>query len=73
MHEDSSAARNVDPVRSTDLSCRRPPLIDLVAVVSLLVHGFTDFNFHIPANILIFSVILSLTLAVVRHNPAKER
>ena len=37
----------------------------LVSVLALLVHGLTDFNFHIPSNILLFSVVLALTFAAV--------
>jgi len=34
----------------------------IVATLCILVHSITDFNLHIPANILLFSVVLSLTL-----------
>jgi O-antigen ligase len=37
----------------------------LVAAFCILIHSFTDFNLHIPANMLLFSVLLSLTLVVV--------
>src|SRR5271154_7470429 len=34
------------------------------AVVALLVHGFADFNFYIPANALVFAVILGIGCAI---------
>lgn len=34
----------------------------LVALVLILVHSITDFNLHIPANMMLFSVVLSLTI-----------
>jgi O-antigen ligase len=45
----------------------------IVAVLSLLVHGLADFNFQIPSNILLFSVVLSLTFITVTHPPSKDR
>ena len=44
----------------------------LIAVFSLFVHGFTDFNFQIPSNILLFSVVLSLTYVTVTYQPSEE-
>lgn len=38
-----------------------------IGVFSLTLHGITDFNFHIPANMLLFSVCAGLIMA-----PAKE-
>jgi O-antigen ligase len=35
----------------------------IVAVVAMLLHSITDFNLHIPANMMAFSVVLSLTVA----------
>jgi O-antigen ligase len=35
----------------------------LVAVVVMLLHSITDFNLHIPANMMLFAVVLSLTVA----------
>ena len=37
----------------------------IIAVVSILIHSITDFNLQIPANMLLFSVVLSLTLVIV--------
>jgi len=34
----------------------------MVAVVAMLVHSITDFNLHIPANMMLFAVVLSLTV-----------
>jgi len=34
----------------------------LVAVVAILIHSITDFNLQIPANMMLFTVIVSLTL-----------
>lgn len=45
----------------------------LVSVLSLLLHGITDFNLQIPSNILLFSVILSLTYVTVTHQSSQEQ
>ena len=37
----------------------------IVAVICILLHSLTDFNLQIPANMLLFSVVLSLTVVVV--------
>jgi O-antigen ligase len=34
----------------------------IVSVICILIHSFTDFNLQIPANMLLFSVLLSLAL-----------
>ena len=34
----------------------------IVAVVAILIHSITDFNLHIPANMLLFTVVLSMTV-----------
>ncbi len=34
----------------------------IVALVAILIHSITDFNLHIPANMVLFTVVLSLTL-----------
>jgi len=47
---------------------RRHPLVKglalggIISLISILIHSFTDFNLHIPANMLLFSVVLSLTM-----------
>jgi O-antigen ligase len=42
----------------------------MVAVVAMLVHSITDFNLHIPANMMLFTLVLSLTIvtAFYRRN-----
>lgn len=42
----------------------------IVSVVLMLVHSFTDFNLHIPANILLFTVVLSLTAVIAHYKKA---
>ncbi len=37
----------------------------IIAIICILIHSLTDFNLHIPANMLLFSVVLSLTAVVV--------
>lgn len=37
----------------------------IVAIICILIHSLTDFNLHIPANMLLFSVVLSLTAVIV--------
>jgi len=37
----------------------------IIALVAILIHSITDFNMQIPANMLLFSVVLSLTLVIV--------
>jgi len=44
----------------------------LVAVMAILAHGMTDFNLHIPANMMLFSVILSLTFVTVTYRPSEK-
>jgi O-antigen ligase len=36
----------------------------IVSLICILIHSITDFNLHIPANMLLFSVILSLTMVL---------
>lgn len=38
-----------------------------VSCIVMLIHSFTDFNLHIPANALVFTLVLALTTAVVYH------
>ncbi|UCE43357.1 MAG: O-antigen ligase family protein [Candidatus Aminicenantes bacterium] len=45
----------------------------IIAIISLLLHGVTDFNLQIPSNMLLFSVILSITLVTVTRKSAKSR
>jgi O-antigen ligase len=42
-----------------------------VGIANILIHSLTDFNLHIPANMLLFSIVLSLSLAgifILRKN-----
>ena len=39
----------------------------IISVFIILVHSLTDFNLHIPANALLFSVVLALAYATVYH------
>jgi|GEM_PF-190103 len=39
----------------------------ILSITLLLLHSITDFNLHIPANMLLFSVILSLTVVIAFH------
>lgn len=39
----------------------------LVSLAGILLHSLTDFNLHIPANMLLFSTVLGLTLVAAFH------
>lgn len=39
----------------------------LVAIILMMIHSITDFNLHIPANMLLFTVVLSLTLVMAYY------
>jgi len=46
----------------------------IIAIICILIHSITDFNLHIPANMLLFSVVLSLTMVIAfykRKEPNK--
>jgi O-antigen ligase len=45
----------------------------IVAVINILIHSITDFNLQIPANMLLFTVILSLTIVVVFYKKRSEK
>jgi len=38
-----------------------------ISCIVMLIHSFTDFNLHIPANALVFALVLALTTAAVYH------
>lgn len=42
----------------------------LISIICILIHSLTDFNLHIPANMVLFSVILPLTLVLARYKRA---
>ncbi len=47
----------------------------LISIFCMLFHSITDFNLHIPANMLLFSVVVSLTAAVAfykRESSSRE-
>jgi O-antigen ligase len=41
----------------------------IVSLICILTHSLTDFNLHIPANMVLFSVVLPLTLVTTFHKP----
>jgi len=43
----------------------------IAALVGILIHSITDFNLHIPANMVLFSVILSLTVVTAFYKRSK--
>ncbi len=45
----------------------------LISILGILVHGITDFNLHIPANLLLFSLVLSLTTSLAFYRRAQSR
>jgi len=45
----------------------------MIAVVLMLIHSIGDFNLHIPANMLLFSVVLSLTFVLVFYRMRQNR
>ena len=45
----------------------------IVAVINILIHSITDFNLQIPANMLLFTVILSLTIVMVFYKKRSEK
>jgi O-antigen ligase len=44
----------------------------LVSVFIIAIHSFTDFNLHIPANMVLFTVILSLTYVTSHYRPQRR-
>jgi len=56
---------------------RRYPLVKglslggIVAAICILIHSITDFNLHIPANMMLFSVVLSLTVVTAFYKRNK--
>ena len=39
----------------------------IVAVICILIHSITDFNLHIPANMLLFTIVLVMTLVTASY------
>jgi O-antigen ligase len=44
----------------------------IIAVVAILIHSLTDFNLHIPANMLLFTVVISLTMVTAFHQKSEK-
>ncbi len=47
----------------------------IIAIINILIHSLTDFNLHIPANMVLFAVLLPLTMVITfykRGAPAAE-
>jgi O-antigen ligase len=44
----------------------------IISIVCILIHSITDFNLHIPANMLLFSVVFSLTMVIVYYRKNKS-
>lgn len=45
----------------------------IIAIVVILIHSFTDFNLHIPANMVLFTVVLSLTAVTAFYKSGEKR
>jgi len=47
----------------------------IVSLIAILIHSLTDFNLHIPANMLLFSAVISLTIVAsfYKRGEAKAR
>jgi len=45
----------------------------MTSILGLAIHSLTDFNLHIPANTVIFSMIISFTLILVYWRPREKR
>jgi hypothetical protein len=52
-------------LKTEHFSCRR--LGCVIGVLSLTLHGLTDFNFHIPANMLLFIVYAGLIMSSAKE------
>jgi len=44
----------------------------IIAIIVLLLHSITDFNLHIPANMLLFSTLLSLTVVMAFYKIGED-
>jgi O-antigen ligase len=45
----------------------------LISVINILLHSLTDFNLHIPANLVLFSVVLPLTMVMAFYKKQVPR
>ncbi|RLE04103.1 MAG: hypothetical protein DRJ11_02100 [Candidatus Aminicenantes bacterium] len=48
-------------------------LAGMTSVLGMAIHSLTDFNLHIPANTLVFSIIISLTLILSYWRPQERK
>ena len=55
--------------RRRDAEIKGLVLGGLISIVIIGIHSFTDFNLHIPANKLLFTIILSLTYVTATYRP----
>jgi len=44
----------------------------IIAVVLILIHSISDFNLQIPANMLLFTVVLSMTVGIAYYRRSEE-
>jgi O-antigen ligase len=44
----------------------------IVAIICILIHSITDFNLQIPANMMLFSVVLSLTIVTAFYKRSER-
>jgi O-antigen ligase len=58
--------------RTTDHEIATTGYALLAGMTALLIHSFSDFNFHIPANALIFSVLLGLCLILAMESISSQ-
>jgi len=45
----------------------------IVAIAAILIHSITDFNLHISANMVLFTVVLSLTAVTAFYKAKQEK
>jgi len=58
--------------RATDPEIATMGYALIAGMTALLIHSFSDFNFHIPANALIFSVLLGLCLVLAKESVSSQ-
>jgi O-antigen ligase len=44
----------------------------MIGLVAILIHSITDFNLHIPANMVLFTVVLSLTVVLAFYKRSEK-
>lgn len=44
----------------------------IIAIVAILIHSITDFNLHIPANMVLFSVVISMTAVTAFYKEKRK-